>query len=237
VAPGAAPEGGTGFVVAVEFFDALPVHRLRRRAGSLVELRVGLDDSGRLVEVEGDPDAAAAAWAERFGAARDDEREAEVCPALDVEVERMARLLDRGIFLVVDYGHESAELYAERRARGTLLAYTRHRTCEDYLDRVGEQDLTAHVNFTALRAAGEAAGLTWLGATTQDRFLIANGILEVFEAEDAAAWRDPGRVRDRTRAMRLIHPDGMGRAFRVALLAKGLAGEPALRGLEDPFRR
>src|SRR4029450_7780051 len=98
----------------------------------------------------------AAAWAERFGACPSDGWECEACPALDVEVGRMARVLDRGGFIVVDYGHESAELYAERRARGTLLAYTRHRIDEGYLERLGEQDITAHVNFPALRAGGEA---------------------------------------------------------------------------------
>jgi SAM-dependent MidA family methyltransferase len=100
---------------------------------------------------------------------------------------------------------------------------------------VGRQDLTAHVDFTALERAAADLGLEVLGTTTQDRFLIGNGILDVFEERDADRWRSPAGVKARLQAMQLIHPSAMGRSFRVLALAKGCAETPRLSGLVDPF--
>jgi len=228
-------EGHQGCVLAVELFDALPVHRLRRHGGTLVEVYVGLDDAGRLIEVEAEPTSGAAAMAERYGAAAADGTEAEVAPSAGDMLDRMVGCLDRGVLVIVDYGQPASELYGAQRPRGTLLAHHRHRINEAYLERVGEQDLTAHVNFTALEDRARERGLTVLGCTTQDRFLIQNGILEAFEAGDGA-WAGADRVRGRLRAMQLLHPSGMGRAFRVLMFSKGL-GPLELAGLADPFGR
>ncbi len=76
--------------------------------------------------------------------------------------------LGRGFVLTVDYGREAAELYDERHMRGTLLAYSQHRATEDFLREPGEQDLTAHVNFTALDLWGRRAGLTRSGLRESD---------------------------------------------------------------------
>ena len=224
--------GGAGCVVAVELFDALPVHRVRRRAGALHEVGVGLDGES-LVEVESEASAPVRAWAERYGAAPEEGDEAEVSLELTPCLERLAGTIDRGFLLVVDYGDEVPALYDRGRRRGTLLAYHRHTASEDLLARVGEQDLTAHVNLTALSDAALACRLTPLGTTTQDRFLIANGLLDGIDGEE----NDARAVRRRLRAKQLIHPDGMGRAFKVALFAKGFDAPPVLTGLKDPFSR
>jgi SAM-dependent MidA family methyltransferase len=139
--------------------------------------------------------------------------------------------------IVVDYGMPAAELYDRERRRGTLLAYHGHSTNEDYLSRPGEQDLTAHVNFTALEDRARDCGLKVLGRTTQDRFLVCNGVLEEFEQPDLETAHDPRRVKRRLQAMQLIHPEGMGRTFRVLMLAKGCEGLDGLAGLADPFAR
>ena len=222
--------GGAGCVVAVELFDALPVNRVRRRAGALHEVLVGLEGD-TLVEVEAAAPAPVQAWAGRYGAAPEDGDEAEVSLELEPCLARLAAAIDRGFLVVIDYGDTIPALYDRGRRRGTLLAYHRHTASEDLLARVGEQDLTAHVNLTALSEAASACGLVALGTTTQDRFLIANGLLDGIdgEADDARA------VRRRLRAKQLIHPDGMGRTFKVALFAKGLESVPALTGLKDPF--
>jgi len=143
--------------------------------------------------------------------------------------------IESGVFIVVDYGYSAAELYAPARRRGTLLAYHAHSTNEEYLSRVGEQDLTAHVNFTALEDRARELGLDSLGLTTQDRFLVANGILEQFEQEGLEQAYDPRRVKQRMQAMQLIHPAGMGRTFKVLMLSKGCAPPPDLCGMRDPF--
>jgi SAM-dependent MidA family methyltransferase len=234
VPPEEMPVGVTGCVAAVELFDALPVHRLRRRGGVLREIGVGVED-GALVELEIDPAPEASALAARYGAAREEGEEAEVCPALGGMLARMADTLARGFVLVVDYGHDAATLYGPHHAAGTLLAYHRHRVHEDLLARPGEQDLTAHVNFTHLEDAAVAHGLRSMGRTTQDRFLLANGILERF-TEAPETWGSVMQVARRRAALQLLHPDGMGRRFHVVFLGKGEVGEAPLRGLTDPFR-
>lgn len=230
VTPAEVRAGGAGCVIAVELFDALPVHRVRRREGALREVRVGLSGDA-LVELEEECPPEVARWAERYGAAPEEGDEAEVSLELDPCLARLAGAIDRGFLLVVDYGDTTPALYDRSRRRGTLLAYHRHTASEDFLLRVGEQDLTAHVNLTALRDAALGCGLVPLGVTTQDRFLIANGLLDGLDD----GGHDARSVRRRLRAKLLIHPDGMGRAFKVAIFAKGCDPPPALTGLKDPF--
>lgn len=241
-APGArasAPEelepGYRGCILAVELFDALPVHRLRRRGGRLVEVYVGLDPAGNLVELEDEPSQSVAGLAARYGAAAEEGSEAEVCPQALSQLDTMQAVLDRGVMIIFDYGYRAAELYSPGRGGGTLLAYHSHSTSESLLERVGEQDLTAHVNFTALEERAAERGLDILGLTTQDRFLIGNGIMEYFEQPDDGSIHDPRRVKQRLQAMQLIHPLGMGRIFKVLALSKGCQPPPALSGLDDPF--
>jgi SAM-dependent MidA family methyltransferase len=196
-----------------------------------------LDGEGRLVEVEIPPGARVCSLAARYGAAREEGEEAEVCPALDGMAATLAKALERGFVLIVDYGYDAATLYGPRHTAGTLLAYHRHRTHEAVLVRVGQQDLTAHVNFSHLEDAAAGSGLRPLGRTTQDRFLIANGILARFAEEDPQAWASPVQVARRRAALQLLHPDGMGRRFHVLVLGRGEIGEGPLRGLADPFAR
>ncbi|TDI50233.1 MAG: SAM-dependent methyltransferase [Acidobacteria bacterium] len=230
------PTAATGCVLAVELFDALPVHRVVRRGGRLEEIGVGWDGE-RFHEVPLEPAADVRAWAERYGAAAEEGLEAEVGLGLAVQIERWDRAIDRGFALVLDYGDTAERLYTVERKRGTLMAYREHRAGEDYLQRIGEQDLTAHVNFTALTDAAAACGWRHVARTTQDRFLIANGILEDFERMDEQAYRDPERIRERLGIKQLIHPTGMGRMFQVWVYCKGLDSVPALAGLADPFAR
>jgi SAM-dependent MidA family methyltransferase len=226
VAEGEMPRGGAGCVVAVELLDALPVHRIRRRGGLLQEVMVAFR-GGRLVEAEAAAGEELRAWAERYGAAPGEGDEAEACLELRRTLSGLAASIDRGFVLIVDYGHEAEHLFGPAHRRGTLLAYHRHRVNEDYLVRVGEQDLTAHVNWTALRTEAAALGLKTAGMTTQDRFLIGNGILDDLDAEGP----DPlAATKRRLQAKQLIHPQGMGTTFQVAVLTKGLDSTPALRG-------
>lgn len=226
-----ASRGGIGCVVAVELLDALPVHRVRRRGEALREVMVA-HDGAHLVEVEGAAGEDLVAWVERYGAAPGDGDEAEACLALGPVLSGLAASIDRGFVVIVDYGHEAKRLFGPAHRRGTLLAYHHHRVNEDYLVRVGEQDLTAHVNLTALRHEAAALGLKTAGITTQDRFLIANGILEGLDSDEPGAVAATKR---RLQAKQLIHPQGMGTIFKVAVFTKGVEPDPVLRGLSDPF--
>jgi SAM-dependent MidA family methyltransferase len=151
--------------------------------------------------------------------------------------------LRRGYVLLVDYGHEARELYDPARRRGTLLAYHRHRTNEDFLERPGDQDLTAHVDFTALTRTAEEAGARVLGLTTQARFLVALGALEFLEELPEARGEGGGdpavlidRLRDREALKEIILPGRMGEKFRVLVIGVGEVARD-LRGLADPWAR
>jgi len=240
--PAVADPDRCGCALAVELLDALPVHRVRRRAGAVVEVAVDVDDDGpdgpALVECERPAPPAVVAEVQRWGLTPEEGDEGEVALGLAGELARMAGAIGRGFLIVVDYGHDADELADRSHARGTLLAYHRHRTREDVLSRVGRQDLTAHVNWSAMVAHAARAGWSLVGRTTQDRFLIANGILEDFEdGGDGERWRDPARVKARLQAMQLIHPEGMGRTFEVFVFSRGLPFPSRLGGLVDPFAR
>ena len=221
----------TGAVVANEFLDALPFHRVVVVEGALRELYVGWDD-GVLVEVVGEP--SSPALGERFDAAGvvlAEGARAEVCLALHDWVDEVAAGLERGVVLAVDYGHPAAELYGPERAAGTLMAYAGHRAHDDWSIAVGRQDLTAHVDFSAVERRSTACGLTVLGLTSQAEFLVGAGTEELVDAVRS----DPGtsleeRTALRSALVRLLDPRAMG-GFRVLVLARGMTTDPPLRGL------
>ncbi|MCP3979732.1 MAG: hypothetical protein GY716_10460 [bacterium] len=226
--------GGVGCVVAVELFDALPVHRTRHGADEVREVMVGAGEGGALVECERPPSEAVLELARRYRGAAEEGHETEVCPEILPALRAMGAALERGILFVVDYGGAAEEIYGPANPRGTLLAYSRHATNEEFLERIGRQDLTAWVNFSAVEDAARELKLDVLGRTTQDRFLIGNGILDAFDAEVDDALEVSG-VKRRLQAMQLIHPSAMGRRFQVLALAKRFRSRPQLRGLQDPF--
>jgi SAM-dependent MidA family methyltransferase len=141
-------------------------------------------------------------------------------------VTRLGAVLERGWALLVDYGEAAEDLFHPVRQRGTLRAFHRHRLSHDLLAHPGEQDLTAHVDFTAVRRAAAGTGWEVAGQVSQARFLLARGAFDDYEAEDL-----PGRERLKD----LVLPDRMGGAFQVLVLARGgVAG--TIRGLSAPWR-
>ncbi len=205
-----------GIVLANEVLDALPVHRVRRRGDALVEVSVGLDgDSFAEVETAtSTPDLAVRLAAERIELV--DGQTAEVCLALDGWIAGAAATLRRGLLLCIDYGAPAVELYDPiRRRDGTLRAYVRHQVHDDPYRHVGRQDLTAHVDVTAVERAARAADLTTVGITTQAEALIGLGI----EDRLRRIQRDPG---DDVRGLRL--------AARIAHAAPGSRGDGPVPG-------
>jgi len=124
--------------------------------------------------------------------------------------------LDRGLLLLIDYGYPASELYDPvRRRDGTLRAYLQQRVHDDPYRHVGRQDLTAHVDVSAVERAATGAGLVHLGTTTQAEFLVGAGtqeLLQEIQADPATALEDYLAVR--SSVMRLLDPAAMGR-FRV----------------------
>ena len=224
-----------GMLVANEVLDALPVHRVRQRGDRLVEIAVALDGTGAFVEAEIAP--TTPALAKRLaaeGIVLVDGQTAEICLALDAWVTDAATALDRGVLLLIDYGAPATELYDPiRRRDGTLRAYVRQQVHADPLRHIGRQDLTAHVDVTAVTRAAEAAGLTMLGVTTQAEMLMSLGIESRLQAAQADPTTSPeAYLLLRASLMRLLDPAAMGR-FRVMAYGRGLRpptapGEPPL---------
>ena len=220
----AAPAGPfDGVIVANEVLDALPVHRLRRRGGALREVAVVLGRDDSLVEVEVDPttpELARRLAAE--GVELVDGQTAEIGLALDGWIRDTARPLRRGLVILIDYGAPAAELYDPTRRRdGTLRAYVRHQLGDDPYRFVGRQDLTAHVDVTAVQRAADAARLTALGVTTQAEALMALGV----EDRLREIQQDPSTTMEaytllRASLLRLLDPAAMGR-FQVMVFGRG----------------
>lgn len=221
----------TGLVLGNEVLDALPVHRVMQRGPELREILVGLAED-RLADVEAAPTTPAlAARLTVEGIKLADGQRAEICLALDEWVSRAAAGLGRGALLLIDYGYPATELHDPiRRRDGTLRAYLRHRVHDDPYVHVGRQDLTAHVDVTAVERAAGAAGLVHLGTTTQAEYLVGLGT----EALLRAIQEDPGTTTEsylavRSGLMRLLDPGAMGR-FRVMGFGRDWPDGPLLAG-------
>jgi SAM-dependent MidA family methyltransferase len=209
-----------GCIFSNELLDALPVHRVVRRGGELREIYLALAGD-ELVEQLGplsDP------ALENFFRVRHmelrEEQQAEVGLEACNWIEDASRRLDTGFALTIDYGHEARELYDERHMRGTLLAYHQHRAGEDFYAAPGEQDLTAHVNYTALDLFGRRAGLERTGLVSQSHFLLALGRANEFADLYDEGQSETERVRARLLLKNLIYPEGMGETFQVLIQHK-----------------
>jgi SAM-dependent MidA family methyltransferase len=229
-----------------ELADALPVHRvvLERphrlkpvplEGGALKEVLVGFRD-GRFVDVLAP--LSTCAISEYFAAqgitlceGQHAEAGLEACDWIG----EIGRRLKRGYVLTIDYGHPAGDLFDEHHMRGTLLAYQNHRASEEYYAAPGEQDLTAHVNFTALETWGKRSGLETAGFTSQTAFLMAlgqgNEFADLYDERQSEAERTKARLQLKT----LIHPEGMGERFQVLVQRKGVSAAQ-LTGLTEVIR-
>ena len=202
------PTAMEGVVVGNEVLDAMPVKLLARIAGQWHE---------RGVVNEGD----ALRFADRPTALRPPvEPEGahdyltEIHPQAEAFVRTLADRLQRGAAFFLDYGFPESEYYHPQRHMGTLMCHRAHMADPDPLSDVGHKDITAHVNFTGIALAAQAAGLATLGYASQGRFLLNAGIAPLLEQAD---------VRERAAGLRLVSEHEMGELFKVILLHKGEA--------------
>ncbi len=226
-----------GCLFSNELIDALPVHRVVMDGGVLRELYV-TEREGTLAETILPLSTCAiteyfAAQGVQLSEGQQAEAGLEACDW----VAEIGRRIDRGFLLTTDYGHEAAELYNQLHMRGTLLSYEKHRASEDFYVAPGEQDLTAHVNFTALQQWGARSGLQRAGLVSQMEFLLALGQGNEFEDLYEPGAKETERLHARLLFKNLIYPEGMGERFRVLIQRKGvpdakltgLAGLPRAR--------
>ena len=228
----------TGVILANEVADAFPVHRLIWHDGALREGWVVWHGTGFTEEIaELSPQAAAADPVEMLRAHAITLQEGdrlEISPDAAAWFAEAASRLARGYAIVIDYGYPAAQLYRAHRLEGTVRAYRAHTVSDAPFAHVGEQDLTAHVDFTALRAAGEAAGLTLAGQTTQAAFLTSldMGNLMVALGQDPETTMEE-YLAAQAAVLRLIDPGSLGR-FGVLLMARNAPVDPPLLGLSFP---
>ena len=228
--PSTIPEPGA--VIANELLDAQPVHRVEgappgAAAGSLLERFVTVGPGGDFTTELGPPSTPAlAARLAAAGVALAPGQAAEICLEIDAWVATAVGPLEAGLLLVIDYGHEAEDLYAPGRG-STLRAYHRHRVHDDPLVAIGRQDVTAHVDLTALRRAAEANGLALLRQTTQAEYLASLGLGELLvglqSGPDASL---EGYLAARSAVVRMLDPRATG-GFAVREFGRGLADRAA----------
>ena len=207
------------FVIANEVLDAVPAHVFETRED-------GIDELGVTVRADGAFDhAKRPAEGELLAAARALDLppgyRSEINLASRALVQTLAESVTRGALLFVDYGFPAAELYHPQRSTGTLMCHYRHRAHDDPFALPGLQDITAHVDFTAVAEAAVAAGASVLGYTSQAQFLINCGITDLLSAtpaEDARAYAPLA-----SQAQKLLSPAEMGELFKAIAIGRGIA--------------
>jgi len=230
------PQRFSGCLIGNEVLDAMPTHTLRwsDEAGepAVLERGVGLID-GRLAVVERPASGALLAAAQALDV--QPPYRSEISLAARSWASELARRLDQGAMLLIDYGLPRHELYHPQRDGGTLRCHYRHRVHEDPFWFPGLSDITSHVDFTAVAEAGFDAGLEVLGYLSQANFLINCGVGELLQ--EGKAGRDGSEgIGDATHAADLrargavnvlLSPNEMGELFKVIALGRGVA-EPLL---------
>ena len=230
----ALPERIDGCLIGNEVLDAMPTHAVHRDGGDggFLEGGVGVAD-GRLVPVERPAHGALLEAAQALPVQQP--WRGEIGLAARSWVADLARRIERGAMILIDYGLPRHELYHPRRAGGTVRCHYRHRVHDDPLWLPGLCDITSHVDFTAVAEAGFDAGLEVLGYTSQASFLLNCGIGELLQASGVGAGGlcMPGTplratatadLRARGAVNVLISPKEMGELFKVIALGRGLPG-------------
>ena len=214
------PGGFRGVVVANEFLDSLPFHRLRHDGEGMKEVFLGTrggEFEEMLLDIE---DGDVREFSERYFGEYGEGEEAEARPLAAQWLGEVESVLGKGFVLVIDYGFLAPELYSRGRRKGTFRCFYRHELCDDPYARIGEQDITADVSFSELVRVGNTLGLDVVRYATQGQFLADWGILDILEK-----YGEPQNQADRLAIKTLLMPEFMGSRFKVLLQAKGFSEE------------
>lgn len=230
------PDRFVGVLFSNELLDALPVHRLRIDRELVQEIYVDWKGD-RFVETLGPPSTPRLLdYLKKIDMQFDRPTEIEVnLQAIDW-MHRVGRSLAGGYVVTIDYGYPAEMLYTSRRPKGTFLCYYRHQTNENPYDHVGEQDMTAHIDFTSLAKAGEEIGLSVIGFTDQTHFLMGLGIAQRMEPFGMEMDRSDEAKKQFLAMKQLMAPERMGRVFKILIQGKNIPPGITLDGLQfKPF--
>ena len=209
-----------GLMIANEVLDALPVERFRKADGRVERLGVALNGS-EFALVGRPADAELAVAVNSLPIHGPELYESEICSLLPAWIASATQTLAAGVLLVMDYGLPRRQYYHPDRRQGSLLCHYRHRSHADALARIGLQDITAWVDFTALAEAASAAQLDVLGFATQAHFLMSADLETLLAAQLEPAGAE--RAATLQAVSRLLLPGEMGEAFKVMALGRGVS--------------
>ena len=225
----ALPERIRGMVVGNEVLDVVPFDIVHRSRGEVRERGVIVTDAGFAWEDAALPHGELRRRAEAVIPPGDYDYTTEISLAAEGLVRTISSSLDAGLVIFIDYGFSEREFYHPQRSGGTLRCHYRHRFHGDPFFMPGLQDITAHVDFTALARAAEQGGSEVHGLTTQAYFLISCGLAVLVSSGDPTATLS--RLKATSAVHRLISPSEMGELFKVLVFGKGIE-EPIL-GLQS----
>ena len=222
------PNDFVGMILGNEVLDAIPVHLLVKKEGGLYERGVAFDDGFQ--------------WQDKVLKSVDladgldvdllpNDYLTEVCPAANGLIQSLGAALKTGAVLMIDYGFAANEYYHPQRNEGTLMCHYQHYAHSDPLVYIGLQDVTAHVNFSAIAQAGLDGGLDFYGYCSQAQFLLNCGLLNFLakESPDDIARYTPIAAG----VQKLLSPSEMGDLFKVISFTKDLNDDLALLGFVE----
>jgi SAM-dependent MidA family methyltransferase len=215
-----------GIILANEVVDALPVERFVI-AGDEIRQECVTVDNGKLELTDVPAPAELAEEVRKLGPLPDGYR-SEIRLQLTSWLQAVTENLQRGVAIFIDYGYPRNEFYIPERLDGTLIAHYRHRAHGDVLRLPGLQDITAFVDFSALAAAGQSAGLELLGYTSQALFLMSSGLDAVVHQRLSGDAGDDMSLNSQVK--QLVLPDLMGEKFQVMAFGRDWPEEVPLRG-------
>ena len=216
------PERIRGLVVANEVLDVVPFSMVHRRAGEWLERGVILTEGGFAFDDQALREGELRRRAEGVFPQGDYDYLSEINLPAEALVRTIASKLEAGLALFIDYGFPEREYYHAQRAMGTMRCHYLHRFHDDPFFMPGLQDITAHVDFTAMARAAEGGGAEVLGFTTQAYFLISCGLAVLVSSGDPTMTLS--RLKGTSQIHRLINPAEMGELFKVLGFGKGMDG-------------
>lgn len=207
------PQVERGVFFSNELFDAFPVHRVTKTREGLAELYVtaDLDWTTGALSTE-----ALAEFCETYAPELAPGQTIEVNLAIDAWLSQVAAKLSQGFVITVDYGEESRDLYNNlRRPQGSLRAFSQHGFVDSVLDQPGAYDITSTINWTHVKSVGEKLGFNVVQFSSQDKFLLNEGLLDVLERRLTGIQSERERLSLTSGAREMILPGGMASSFQV----------------------
>lgn len=223
----------SGVFISNELVDSFPFHRAKLNGGKLNEIFVGFSGED-FVEIIGEPsNPELRDYFDGYGLEFEDGQEVEINLEAQNWLTNIACVLSKGLVLTIDYGFLAQELYSSDRMKGTFRCFDEHKMNENPYLNIGEQDITAHVNFSDLIRVGESLGLNTVKYTTQGQFLVDWGIFDILERYSSS---DISSEKSRMAIKNLFLPELMGDRFKVLIQEKKLGDKTKTFYPESPFR-